>query len=68
MNCQDFQDLSPKERIAFIGELVHIVQSDEHCYDLANELIKLGREKGLMENTIIGLEVFDNELNSTTWD
>lgn len=47
--CNKYNELSHYEKIIFIGQLVHCVQSDDVIFDMANDLINLAQVKGVMD-------------------
>lgn len=53
MICSKFLELSPMEKIIFIGELTHACMNDNDVYDMGVFLIKKATEKGLFDNVII---------------
>ena len=53
MICDKYDKLNPVEKVIFIGQLVHVVQSDSGLMDLAEEIIKLGLVKGLLTGVTI---------------
>lgn len=53
MNCQSYQNLTPKEKAEFIGQLVHAVQNNDDIFKLGQELIELATIKGMFENVVI---------------
>lgn len=65
MICEKYLNMNPIERVLFIGQLNHAVQSDETLLDMANEIIALGTLKGVFEGVKILPEPtpIDNELN-----
>lgn len=53
MVCQSFEELTPKEKTEFIGEVVHAAISDEALYSMAQEIIRIGKIKGLFDRVKI---------------
>lgn len=53
MNCTTYQNLTPKEKTEFIGKLVHATQSSEYCYQLGQQLIKVGENQNVFEGVTI---------------
>ena len=53
MLCDEYTKLSHFEKITFIGQLVHAVQSDEGMFKLGQSLIEVARLKGVMDNVTI---------------
>ncbi len=56
MICNEFNLLTPLERVKYIGTLCHAVQSDSHLYTIGQEIIRLAERKGLLEDVIIAPE------------
>jgi hypothetical protein len=61
MLCKSYFELTPVERILFIGELTHACMCDDDLYELGKKLIELGMKKGIFNNVNILPE--DNKLN-----
>ncbi len=55
-NCNKYQELTPIEKIGFIGELLHAAQSDDEIFDMAQQLIKLATIMGVFEGVTINPE------------
>lgn len=53
MNCEMFQNLSPLEKIKFIGKLVHAAQNDEASFNRASTLIFTAETRGVFEGVEI---------------
>ena len=53
MNCVEFQDLIPKERTEFIGQLVHACTSDSKLFQMGERIIKQAIRKGLFDGVVI---------------
>lgn len=53
MICDEFEKLTPKEKTEFIGQVVHSIQSDSSLYCMGQEIIRLGKIKGLFEGVTI---------------
>lgn len=53
MVCEQFDNLTPKEKTEYIGQVVHAIQSDKNLYEMGKEIIRLGNIKGLFEGVII---------------
>ena len=62
MICENYSELSPLERVMFIGELTHACMADDDIFNMGKELIRLGIEKGIFENVKIMPEALD-EIN-----
>lgn len=63
MICKKYADLSHVDKIRYIGELIHIVQNDDEFYEKGYSLIKLAREKGILDGVQILPEVKDDNNN-----
>jgi hypothetical protein len=64
MICENYSELSPLERVMFIGELTHACMADDDLFNKGKELIRLGIEKGIFENVKIMPEI-QEEINET---
>lgn len=53
MLCNNYDNLSHVEKIKYIGELLHSVQSDDHLFNLGLLIIYHAREKGLLDGVVI---------------
>ena len=53
MNCESYQQLTPIEASTLIGQIVHLVQSDEWYFEQAKALIKMGEGDGLFDKVKI---------------
>ena len=53
MNCEAYRLLSPKERIDFIGSLVHAVQNNNEVFKSAKELVDYAVRKRMFDDVII---------------
>jgi hypothetical protein len=60
MICDEFEKLTPKEKTEFIGQVVHSIQSDSGLYSMGQEIIRLGKIKGLFEGVTILPEDTEN--------
>lgn len=61
MICQPFEELTPKEKTEYIGQVVHAIQSDPSLFAMGQEIIRLGQLRGLFEGVTILPE--DNKTN-----
>jgi len=52
-NCTEFQNLTPRERADYLGELIHSCQSDSVLYELGKKIIRQAKKKGLFEGVVI---------------
>lgn len=53
MICTQFENLTPKERIDYIGKLVHLAQEDQYLFGLFNDIITDAENNGAFEKVII---------------
>lgn len=53
MNCENYLELSPKEKVEFIGKLIHAVQSDNYTFNKAVLIINRAEKKGLYAGVTI---------------
>ena len=51
--CKKYEELTPFERVEFIGKLVHAVQSDDNLFFAAKCLIDTGQDLGVFEGVTI---------------
>lgn len=58
MNCHQFTQLNPKERLQFAGELLHAVTTDPEFFEMANEIIDIARKRG----AFIGVTIMPDAL------
>lgn len=49
MICQKFEALSHYEKVQFLGKLTHASQSDDVLFEIANEIIRQGEQRGLFD-------------------
>jgi hypothetical protein len=61
MLCTKFSELTPREKILFIGELTHACMNDDFMFEVGKEIIKTGTTKGLFDNVKIMPENNDTE-------
>lgn len=53
MICESFDLLSHKEKIEFIGKLVHSVQSDNNLFIVGQSIIRQAEETGILDDVVI---------------
>lgn len=53
MNCDKYLSLTPIEKVKFLGELIHCVQSDDFLFEAAGEIIELAKQKGIFNGVKI---------------
>lgn len=53
MNCTNYLDLSPQEKINFIGKMIHAIQSDNEIFNRAEILIKKADKQGIFDGVTI---------------
>jgi hypothetical protein len=51
--CPEFYELTPIQRIQFIGSLNHIVMTSPEMYELGNKMINLALLQGLLNDVKI---------------
>jgi hypothetical protein len=59
MICNKYSNLTPVDRVLFIGELTHACMGDDDLYEMGQALIDLARQKGLFDNVVIMPQVLD---------
>ena len=66
MNCKEFQDMIPKERTEYIGELIHACMSDSKFFSVGKKIIKDATKMGLFAGVKINpIEEVPEILNNT---
>jgi hypothetical protein len=50
MNCLSYRLLTPKEKTEFIGQLLHVVQSDEYSFSKAKKIIQRATTMGVLND------------------
>jgi len=53
MNWQEYQELDNRERILFIGRLVHLVQNDSAAFIAASSMVRNAEQSGDFEDVKI---------------
>jgi len=53
MLCNKFTELTPKEKVIFIGELTHACMNDDFMFDIGKQIINIAENKGLFDNVKI---------------
>jgi len=53
MNCAEYQELDNRERILFIGKLIHLVQNDSDCFVSASSMVRAGDQSGQFDDVKI---------------
>lgn len=53
MVCKNYAELSPLEKVMFIGELTHACMFDETLYEMGKGIINIASEKGMFNNVTI---------------
>ncbi len=63
MLCESFSNLSPIEKIKFIGELVHACQVSESFFKNGQDIIALAKKEGTFDGVTIlpTAKIEDNE-------
>lgn len=57
----NYNDLTIVEKTKFIGELVHLVTTDEVSFYCANSIIKVGKQRGLFDRVTICPEEIEGQ-------
>lgn len=65
MVCKKFEELTPAQKVMYIGEIVHCCQSDDQMFEFGEQIVKMGVMKGLFDGVKIGMEVTHNPAEST---
>lgn len=65
MLSDNYSNLTPFERVMYIGELTHACMCDDELFNMGKELIRLGISKGIFENVKI-MPQAEEELNTLT--
>lgn len=53
MICENYDMLSHEEKIILIGEVVHILQSDNECFNKITMLLNEAQRKGVLDRVKI---------------
>lgn len=53
MLCNKFTELTPREKVIFIGELTHACMNDDFIFDIGKQIINIAQNKGLFDNVKI---------------
>jgi hypothetical protein len=53
MVCKKFSEMTPVEKVLFIGELTHACMSDDDLHDMGSSLIEIAKAKGIFNNVKI---------------
>lgn len=53
MLCENYSNMSHVDKIKFIGELIHSVQSDAGSFGLAEAIIALAKHNGILDGITI---------------
>lgn len=51
--CEKFLNLSRLEQIEMVGKIVHAIQNDTTCFDVACDLLNHAERCGIFENVVI---------------
>jgi len=66
MTCEKYNNLTPIEKVCFIGQLTHAAMCDEKIFDIANDLIALAVRKGLFNSVTILPNDVSTEIPAST--
>jgi hypothetical protein len=53
MVCENYRDMSPHEKILFIGQLTHACMSNETLFEMGKEIIELAQLLRVFEKVTI---------------
>lgn len=53
MICKKYSDLSPFEKILYIGKLTHACMNDDSFYEMGDKIINKAQQEGVFENVKI---------------
>lgn len=67
-NCKQWMALSQREKIEFIGKLVHLVQNDEQSFSRAHGMILRGDVQGLFDDVVINPPSYEQNQQLSTID
>jgi hypothetical protein len=56
MICKEYQELLPREKSSYVGELLHSCMSDSELYEIGMRIIRLAKNKGVFEGVTINPE------------
>lgn len=59
MNCKLFLQLDPVQQAEYMGQLVHVCQSNDTLFTAGKELIQLGIDMKLFDRVKIGSEAIN---------
>jgi hypothetical protein len=62
MVCNNYSNLSPLEKVMFIGELTHACMCDDELYEIGYKIIELAKSKGMFEN----VKIMPDSINTDT--
>ncbi len=63
MICENFDLLTHKEKVEYIGRLVHSVQSDNQLFSIGKEIIRQAEQRGVLDDVIINPDTDNSSLN-----
>jgi hypothetical protein len=55
--CEKYNTLSHRERIDYIGKLLHSVQSDNQLYIIGQAIIRQAENNGILDDVVINPQV-----------
>lgn len=61
MNCHEYSELTPPEKIEFVGKLVHACLNDSKLYQMGQRIITTAEKKGLYQGVTIN-PILDPEI------
>lgn len=58
MNCEEFLKLDDFQKSVYMASLIHVCQSDSSLFKSGEQLIMIGKRKGLFE----GVKIFPDHI------
>ena len=62
-NCEKYMSLSHKEKVEFIGKVVHTIQNNDAAFEIAENIIDVGNINGLFDNVVINPSINNETFN-----
>jgi hypothetical protein len=53
MICKNFSELSPLEKVLFIGELTHACMNEDLFFNMGKKVIEMAKDQGVFDNVKI---------------
>jgi hypothetical protein len=67
-NCIQYQSMTTREKVEFIGKLVHLVTNDETSFSRARGMILRGEVQGLLDDVVFNPPTYKENDQLTTID